>query len=86
MIRVSIEEAKAKLEELIEKAAMGEAIEITTNNKQVYLLPFVKTISEDKWKSLHLPKKGTRKLGSAEGQVWIADDFDAPLEDFKDYM
>ena len=26
------------------------------------------------------------KLGTAEGQGWMADDFDAPLEDFKDYM
>jgi predicted O-methyltransferase YrrM len=23
--------------------------------------------------------------GSAQGQIWIADDFDVPLEDFKDY-
>ncbi len=27
-----------------------------------------------------------RRAGSAKGQIWIADDFDAPLEDFKDYM
>lgn len=27
-----------------------------------------------------------RRAGSAEGKIWIADDFDAPLEDFKDYM
>ncbi len=26
------------------------------------------------------------KAGSAEGKIWIADDFDAPLEDFADYM
>ena len=25
-----------------------------------------------------------REPGSARGQVWMADDFDAPLEDFKD--
>ncbi|CAN5501139.1 hypothetical protein BH10PLA1_BH10PLA1_23290 [soil metagenome] len=28
----------------------------------------------------------TRKAGSAKGKIWMADDFDAPLEDFKDYM
>jgi hypothetical protein len=33
------------------------------------------------------PKKKNRKFGSMKGLVkQIADDFDAPLEDFKDYM
>jgi hypothetical protein len=33
------------------------------------------------------PKKKERKFGSMKGLVVnIADDFDAPLEDFKDYM
>jgi len=27
-----------------------------------------------------------RKAGCLKGQIWMADDFDAPLEDFKDYM
>ena len=31
------------------------------------------------------PPKG-RVFGCAKGQFKIADDFDAPLEDFKDYM
>ena len=31
------------------------------------------------------PRK-RRKAGSAAGQIWIAPDFDAPLEDFWDYM
>ena len=26
------------------------------------------------------------KLGGWEGKIWIADDFDEPLEDFKEYM
>ena len=32
------------------------------------------------------PPKGRRGFGCAKGQIWMADDFDAPLEDFKDYM
>lgn len=24
--------------------------------------------------------------GSSKGEYWMADDFDAPMEDFKDYM
>jgi hypothetical protein len=26
------------------------------------------------------------KFGSLKGKIWLSDDFDAPLEDFKDYM
>jgi hypothetical protein len=26
------------------------------------------------------------KAGSAKGKIWMAPDFDAPLEDFKEYM
>jgi len=29
---------------------------------------------------------GKRVRGCAKGQFWMSDDFDAPLEDFKDYM
>jgi hypothetical protein len=33
------------------------------------------------------PKSGKRGgFGCAKGDYWMADDFDAPLEDFKDYM
>jgi hypothetical protein len=32
------------------------------------------------------PPQGRRGFGCAKGQIWMADDFDAPLEDFKDYM
>ena len=27
-----------------------------------------------------------REFGCLKGQIWMAEDFDAPLEDFKDYM
>ena len=31
-------------------------------------------------------QKKEREFGCAKGEYWMADDFDAPLEDFKDYM
>ncbi|MCL2068137.1 MAG: DUF2281 domain-containing protein [Treponema sp.] len=31
-------------------------------------------------------EKKEREFGCAKGQFWMADDFDAPLDDFKDYM
>ena len=30
--------------------------------------------------------KKKRKAGLLKGKVWMSDDFDAPLEDLKDYM
>ena len=32
------------------------------------------------------PDGRTVTLGSMKGKVWMADDFDAPLDDFKEYM
>jgi antitoxin (DNA-binding transcriptional repressor) of toxin-antitoxin stability system len=95
MIRVSVSEAKEKLEELIAKAAMGETVEITSETQaaQIVLVPtlysrdvFISEIDDPENHDLYVPKKGPRKLGTAEGQIWIADDFDAPLDDFKEYI
>ena len=32
------------------------------------------------------PEKKSRPIGLMRGEIWMADDFDAPLEDFKNYM
>lgn len=32
------------------------------------------------------PQKKKRKAGLLKGKIWMADDFDEPLEDFKHYM
>ena len=32
------------------------------------------------------PVPKTPKPGCMKGKIWMADDFDAPLEDFKEYM
>jgi len=34
----------------------------------------------------YLEKKPTPVLGCAKGKMWFADDFDAPLEGFEEYM
>ena len=31
-------------------------------------------------------QKKQRKFGCVKGDYWMADDFNAPLDDFKDYM
>ncbi len=68
---VSLQEAKEKLEELINDAKSGESIILTRDGEPVA--------------EIVMPRK-KRQFGSAKGSIWIAPDFDEPLEDFKDYM
>jgi hypothetical protein len=50
------------------------------------LIKLEKTEKPKKKKSKFGVMKGLRKAGSAKDKYKIAPDFDAPLEDFKEYM
>ena len=75
MTAASIKDAKAKLSELIHKLKPGDEVIITEKNVPVArLLPAATP-----------PAK--RKLGSLRGTVkYMAPNFDAPLDEFKEYM
>ncbi|HSG30123.1 MAG TPA: type II toxin-antitoxin system Phd/YefM family antitoxin [Thermodesulfobacteriota bacterium] len=73
MTQVNIHEAKTQLSKLIEKIKKGEEVVIAKGNKPVAKLVLIDDL------------KPKRKLDSAKGLVTISDDFDAPLEDFKEY-
>ncbi|MBD2498013.1 DUF2281 domain-containing protein [Nostoc sp. MBR 210] len=74
MQQINLAEASQHLSELIDAALDGEEIIITKDNQQaVKLIPI-------------LPVKRRRQPGSAKGLITMADDFDAPLEDFQEYM
>jgi len=74
MQQVPLNEAQEQLLTLIDAAIRGETILIVRDDQHtVQLVPVV-------------PGKQPRKAGSARGLVTIADDFDAPLPDFGDYM
>ena len=74
---VTIEDAKARLAELIERLRPGEEIVITRNQA-----PVARLVAD--CKPLEKP---ARKLGTMSGTVlYMAPDFDEPLEDFKEYM
>ncbi len=75
MTTASIHEAKTHLSKLIQKALAGEEVIIANAGK-----PVVKLVPVEQ------PEKKIRQFGGWEGQVWMAEDFDAPLDDFKDYM
>lgn len=71
---ITVEEAQGKLKELIHQLAPGEEVVITENQQPVAKLVATGAPPE-------------RKLGTLKGTVrYIAPDFDAPLEDFKEYM
>ncbi|MBC8181553.1 type II toxin-antitoxin system Phd/YefM family antitoxin [candidate division KSB1 bacterium] len=73
MTQVNVHEAKTNLSKLIKKATNGDVVIIARGNK-----PLVKLVPVNKGQS--------RKIGTAKGQIWYADDFNEPLEDFKEYM
>lgn len=75
---VTITEAKAQLSELIRQLPAGEEVVITENDQPVARL--VAPIAEQ-------TARKPRQPGTLKGTVlYMAPDFDAPLDDFKEYM
>lgn len=70
---VNIHEAKTHFSRLIEEALAGEEIIIARGNQPVVRLVVVESA------------RPRRTLGWAKGQIRIADDFDAPLDEFAEY-
>jgi antitoxin (DNA-binding transcriptional repressor) of toxin-antitoxin stability system len=75
MVTVTIQEAQAHLLDLIHRLDDGDEIVITENDQPVARL--ARTETKKQWPC---------KAGSAKGKIWMAPDFDAPLEDFKEYI
>jgi antitoxin (DNA-binding transcriptional repressor) of toxin-antitoxin stability system len=75
MPTVSLEEAQARLPELIDQLSPWQDVIITRDEK-----PVARLIVEG-------PRQQPRQLGTLKGTVrYMAPDFDAPLDDFKEYM
>jgi len=75
MSNVTLEEAQANLGELINKLQPGEELVITRNDEPVAKLVTMAT------------PKLPRQPGLLKDKIlYMSEDFDAPLEDFKEYM
>ena len=74
MHQVSLEEAKTQLPDLIDAAVGGEEVIIAKDPLHLVKLVPVPTT------------KPRPQFGSAKGLITMADDFDAPLEDFEEYL
>ncbi|TVQ98167.1 MAG: type II toxin-antitoxin system Phd/YefM family antitoxin [Desulfovibrionales bacterium] len=74
MIQVNIAEAKAHFSELIQKSLLGEEVIIARDHQPlIRLVPLARP-------------EGKRRPGSGAGLLFMAEDFDAPLGDFQEYM
>ena len=73
---ITLDEAQAKLKELVHRLAPGEEVIITENQQ-----PIAKLVSEP-------PKPKQRPgPGLCKGMItYMAPDFDAPLDDMREYM
>jgi prevent-host-death family protein len=73
--QVNIHEAKTNLSKLIQEAVEGKEVIIAKGNQPLVRLE-------------PLPEaRPQRRIGQAKDLVlYLADDFDAPLQDFKEYM
>lgn len=70
---MTLDQAKTNLAQLVEAAASGEEVFITQDEVlSVQLVPCI-------------VKKRKRAFGSAKGLISMSPDFDAPLDDFRDY-
>ncbi|HEV8540976.1 MAG TPA: type II toxin-antitoxin system Phd/YefM family antitoxin [Verrucomicrobiae bacterium] len=68
-------EAKTRLSELLDQVERGKRFQITRHGK-----PIAELAPPSK-------KKTKRKFGCGKGLItYISPDFDAPLDDFKEYM
>lgn len=62
----TVPEATLDLQRLLDAAIAGERVVITQAGKQAVRL---------------VPLRSIHPYGAMEGEIWIADDFDAPLPD-----
>jgi prevent-host-death family protein len=75
MQTVALEKAQATLPDLLKQIAEGEEFTITQNGQP-----------KAKLSPLSSHKRAQARAGSLPGKIWMSPDFDAPLDDFKDYM
>jgi prevent-host-death family protein len=71
---IDLGEAQANLAELVREAVRDEEVILTDGGEPVAkIIPFKRP-------------RIRRQFGCAGGLIHISDDFDAPLEDFRDYV
>lgn len=72
---------------MIEPAIL-EKLEHLPQDLQQKVLHYIDTLMAEQDQALEpeIPSKKRRVAGTMKGMIQMSDDFDEPLEDFKDYM
>lgn len=74
MQQIELADVPSQLAQLLERALQGEEVVITQSDRPILKLVRI------------APGKPRRQRGSAKGLLKLADDFEAPLEDFQAYI
>jgi antitoxin (DNA-binding transcriptional repressor) of toxin-antitoxin stability system len=78
MVQVTLDEAKEHFSDLVDAAKRGETVLIESKDEQGSLMLQLSVVAP--------PQRRHRTFGSAKGLIKSADDFNEPLEDFREYM
>lgn len=72
MKQVSLTEFKSQFDDLVKEVFTGEEIEVCDNGHSFKMVPTPQAPQVE---------ARPRKAGSMKGQIWMADDFDAPMDE-----
>ena len=75
MTQLTIEQANDRLGDMVDAAMQGEEVVLVHSNHGAVRLVPVEQFTTNR-----------PQFGSARGLISMSDDFDAPLEDFREYM
>lgn len=70
---IDLQDAQARLLQLVEQAKHGQEVVLTEGGEPVA-------------KIIPISAPAARQFGSAKGLITMAEDFDEPLDDFREYM
>jgi antitoxin (DNA-binding transcriptional repressor) of toxin-antitoxin stability system len=81
MTQVTIAEAQKRLPDLLVAVEAGEAVTIRSDQGRIFhlIIQTATPLVNSTW-------PGYPHAGSAKGLIQVADDFDEPLEELKEYM
>ncbi len=74
MYEIALQDAQVQFAKIIDNVAHGDEVRIRRDDGKIFKIILMHT------------QKPSPKFGSARGLIEIADDFDEPLEDFREYM
>ena len=75
MPQVDVGQARRQFDQLLERAFREEDVLITKEDRPLARITASSTPE----------KKRKRQFGSVEGEIWMSDDFDEPLDEFQEY-